>query len=1126
MKLINAALIAAGLFALLRFPLLQLAKAAWRRHDLEFKKSKGWWIAVIEEAGNISLVAALTFLILAVVAFYIDLHGSGGLQELQRSLNSLERLRAAMKWLSEFWGSWLLFLALAVFTGLWARAERHHFMEKFSAKVQEQVRSLQLVIEQHPDEWKKLEPTASMKTIINHLNQVRTEADSLNPTSPDYNKHLEHLKGAHNLLTELLVQIDFQRRIEFPWELPLPQATTFWGRIEGVFLTKGFLSDMKGVGKVFKYAALALTFAGLVGVKSESLEQLATTKIEALDSLHVYKSLEKSREERGKAIAAAQPQVEAPPQPPPQKSQTPFTPGEIAALRAFSQDSVRSFARNPIWPEIPRFDGSSERVREATVRFAILDQVRNPGYVEQLPPAKGSAEHAALRSYSRNAAHPDALTPAAESIFQEISSLPAPARQRFLNKVVSWYQNKRLSYTQAADVGELQATLVENFLGAVSPQAPEFTGILGEQLSEVLKEGIQTSGKNAFEMFRNVVVLRALTGNTPDQILTEVRELRPDTPYMTKAASRILKQKLSLFGDQVKSREDFLNSTEREIAGVGSSPEESADAVAALREIPDSARKGREIELANLVSDFDSEFPSRGTAVSDFAREKVLSAWGITNSNDAGARIERATNFDKLQSYSRVGGILFGRNPSVSRVDITGFSWETTNDSLSLSLKSNYPTNQFNLGTFKPYLVWQALAYAADQRTTVVTLLNASDIGRKQVMVHPAFRDTAFGCRLLAADQWIFHYTDPNPKDPRSSDVRRMIDRFEVESALYQRAWEALKNTKSDELLKITPRLVSYLRPSEVSPFEKAPQIQPELLRLAILCAATEGTNFDKCVSDKSTNATWASRLPEKKPQFGFVSQIRESDFRADESMDFLRKSAPFPKGVSPLELTVQMTINDTDHWEFPSFSTTGLPLVLNGLQKDGKTREVEEIQQLATLQRLFRAALSGELGQSFPTEKLVELSALSKSMDTQQQIPTPRWLIEGSNSETIEHGLSSELNRLSLRPHIVSLTPDTAMHVRPLLKTCTNALSGDAVELLTNDQLALSCPWSSIKAFVENDCRSALRKHTKYEEIEPCQIWSYATYGEQYVSSIHNLRLSLGAAKAIKAETIACPRP
>ena len=241
--------------------------------------------------------------------------------------------------------------------------------------------------------------------------------------------------------------------------------------------------------------------------------------------------------------------------------------------------------------------------------------------------------------------------------------------------------------------------------------------------------------------------------------------------------------------------------------------------------------------------------------------------------------------------------------------------------------------------------------------------------------------------------------------------------------------------------------------------------------------------------------------------------------------MDFLRQSDPLPKGVSPLELTVQMTINDTDHWEFPAFSTTGVPLVLNGLLKDGKTGDVEEIEQLARLQRLFRAALNGELGQSFPTEKLIQLSAVSKSMDTQPGIVTPRWLIERGDSKPIEHRLASELNQLSRREHMVSVTPETARLVRPMLEACANALAGGTVEVLANDRLASICPWSRIKASVEKDCRFTLLKHTKYEEIEACQIWSYAAYGEQFVSPIHNLRLSLDAAKAIKAETIICPR-
>jgi hypothetical protein len=105
------------------------------------------------------------------------------------------------------------------------------------------------------------------------------------------------------------------------------------------------MSDMKGVGKAFKYGVLALTFASLVGIQLPAIADAAESRRLKLDDLAVAKSAEDSKAKREAAEKqtltkdAAKPPDTPPPVPPGPPSGGP-TPLQEEALREFARQAV------------------------------------------------------------------------------------------------------------------------------------------------------------------------------------------------------------------------------------------------------------------------------------------------------------------------------------------------------------------------------------------------------------------------------------------------------------------------------------------------------------------------------------------------------------------------------------------------------------------------------------------------------------------------------------------------------------------------------------------------------------------------------------------------------------------
>src|SRR3954453_11033895 len=92
------------------------------------------------------------------------------------------------------------------------------------------------------------------------------------------------------------------------------------------------------------------------------------------------------------------------------------------------------------------------------------------------------------------------------------------------------------------------------------------------------------------------------------------------------------------------------------------------------------------------------------------------------DSNPVDARLERAGNYEKLRSFSRVGGVLIGRAPSSEKtIDLTGIDWTISGGAVALSVRTA-GGNTVRLGSFARGLVNQALAFATDPRPVALTM--------------------------------------------------------------------------------------------------------------------------------------------------------------------------------------------------------------------------------------------------------------------------------------------------------------------------------------------------------------------------------------------------------------------
>jgi hypothetical protein len=146
----------------------------------------------------------------------------------------------------------------------------------------------------------------------------------------------------------------------------------------------------------------------------------------------------------------------------------------------------------------------------------------------------------------------------------------------------------------------------------------------------------------------------------------------------------------------------------------------------------------------------------------------------------------RARSFGALRGFSRVGGVLIGREPEAEQaedLDLRDLDWEETAEGVRLRFR-DAQGQVLRTPAFRKPILHHALTYAADGRPLTVTMITAEPLPEMRVLLHPTLLDTPLGYRLIELDRFVDQFTGEKEFPQR----KQAILEVEAQTALYRLA--------------------------------------------------------------------------------------------------------------------------------------------------------------------------------------------------------------------------------------------------------------------------------------------------------------------------------------------------
>ena len=430
---------------------------------------------------------------------------------------------------------------------------------------------------------------------------------------------------------------------------------------------------------------------------------------------------------------------------------------------------------------------------------------------------------------------------------------------------------------------------------------------------------------------------------------------------------------------------------------------------------------------------------------------KMVKAAEATKS--ASYRLGLARSFPRLRAYHRVGGVLIGREPDAvaKGLDLVGvdFSVDEVGRELTIHL-THADGTKTAVGPYDPAIAHLALAYAADGRPVTVTIVSASPLTDRKILLHPALIDTEVGCHAIRLDQFVDRFGQEG-----LLGARRLAERVQSERVmgLYHRAWGTRllglldRESATEEITRLRDFARQISESSDLSstvpigtsatqalkPLRQRQELfDTKLVEILEACEIEAERKISVgCVEEHTRQAgKKTSRAKGLTHHWGAVPQIfpssgvREEPYELDEELRF----AQVPRDIwsGPLRFVVLKDIrivpdaevglgfaNESEPWEFEEIQELLEETVLNSVRvRPDELRTLRMMQQFTVAQRLFRAAFEGRLGEQFPIERLVEIMRETATHVDFDAVTTDRWLLRDEESvlETVTMQLREAL--------------------------------------------------------------------------------------------------------------------
>lgn len=407
----------------------------------------------------------------------------------------------------------------------------------------------------------------------------------------------------------------------------------------------------------------------------------------------------------------------------------------------------------------------------------------------------------------------------------------------------------------------------------------------------------------------------------------------------------------------------------------------------------------------------------------------------------------RARSFGGLRGFSRVGGVLIGQTPAdaaTAKPNFVDLRWEVEGPHVRFVLVQS-DGQQLRSRPHRMSVAYHALNYAADGRPLAVTMTEAAPLKELKILLHPTLVDSALGHRIIEVDRFVDTFTV-------TSELRKEAQQRVAEHhILYSFAWavralafleavmegrydtkvsdyqQELRNMIADEQLR-KAAAAALADPAAIGDPQKSPltvkkefydhtlvemltRLQPgttlDALSWNIRAQVTQEVRALKSSEDKAKGEALFERWMSPPPKFEPVSGVHEHDFNTSPANILVADGAEIPVPfsymlqvafTSPPAFVDEATAEgyaDTQPWEFPLLRDMIQTTVTGAIEKDktGRTQSiVADVSEFIMLQRMFRMAFNGHLGEDFPVEKMTALSEVLAAGSPKTVTRTLRW--------------------------------------------------------------------------------------------------------------------------------------
>lgn len=1029
-----ACLAAFGIFKFILEP--QATKSAIQRLA-EGRSGATPWVAFAQLGSKVALLATLSAGAAAALIYWLQQSSNLGLAETNELLSRISNVRDQLYEFNTGWGYLITAVCVAGLAWFAFTSSKSKERKLVGEALDRELERLQGEFD--AGEWEDLPPTNDMLTLQSVLVQLEANFEQAREAGDELSAR--QIQEQYAQARQAHLYLDAVRRADTsvdPSDLGIIKRKSMSDQLGSVFFSKGVVSSLNGISRVLFGLGLLILFPSLLVATYQTAEPSLDAEIDRIKA-HV--------EDLNIDVQFAQISQEYEAEFPQSNSIDTTLDQETEAqveetARVFSHQILPRMIARPVVIARSSIDETATESRRNTVRRQILEARASSASGTRATVSGGN-------SGTNLIALNQADSPVFQSARRDLRAIAAADPDAF-SRIRANTANARNAFSTPASPRQLQRTLVAQFVGHAIDATPPITDIdpgLDSQLKAVSSEFSKAEAQRAYDSaFRKF----ALETSKPTANFNAQSLEAWDTPPITRQNRSALRGGLNSVETSIGANRGSRPSLSRTPVFDSSGAQRAVQRLATRMARPGGTPP---TSFSQALTSFDDYFPGQRGAELTTAQAQASNAIAGPSRSNATTQANttrnhaRARSYGRLRGFSRVGGVLIGRNADTEEesVELEGIEWTRLGDRIEIS--ASLDGHSEVLGQFNPAIVHLALAYAADGRPTTVTMVTAEPVWDLRILVHPVLEDTGLGCHAIRLDQLAdeYGYQEGTSIAALRGDAE---SRIRAEIGLYKIAWKKrVRNFLPRVSNQIAASDISYYRQvassddtiEEISDVEsnistisgpllisqKFAYFDAELISVMRQCLPSASVGeFETCVGGSlyypnDTSFVWLAPYP----QYQIWSGVRETSYELDDRLEFISRDEQ--NAIWPFRFMVQVAFESeaffaggAKSWNDESNEARDNYVDENPLELEPVGERISAIinsqssrnrnlrstisymSEFAILQRLFRNALDGKLGQRIDLSALAQLAAETAD-DVNPNANTAKWLRRPGSVET-----------------------------------------------------------------------------------------------------------------------------